>query len=64
MTNAEAAEMYAEATIAAILTLAVMPQSAAGHQPHEVVQRYRTVLDRLRAEHVWDRGLDEEQAGG
>jgi hypothetical protein len=46
-------EMYAQAAIAAILTLAVIPQSAGGHEPREVVQRYKEVLDQLRTENAW-----------
>jgi hypothetical protein len=63
--TSEDAEMYAQATIAATLTLAVFSQGAAGHEPDQVVRRYKEVLDRLRAEKAWEyRGLDEEQAGG
>jgi len=41
-------DVYAETTIAAILTLAVVPQAAGGHPPGEVVQRYKETLQALR----------------
>jgi hypothetical protein len=52
--TSEDAEMYAQATIAATLTLAVISQGAAGHKPEDVVRRYKEVLDRLRAERAWE----------
>jgi hypothetical protein len=43
------AAIYSEGTIAAILTLATIPpQTAGGHSPEEVVQRYREVLQKLK----------------
>jgi hypothetical protein len=51
--NADDAEMYAQAAIAAILTLAVVPLTTAGHEPRAVVQRYKEVLDELRTERAW-----------
>ena len=43
------ASIYAEATIAAILTIATIPPSAAGHTPEAVITRYKEVLQALRA---------------
>jgi hypothetical protein len=42
-------ETHAEATIAAILTLAITPQNAAGHEAGEIIGRYKEVLQKLRA---------------
>jgi hypothetical protein len=52
-TNRDAA-MHAEATIAAILTLAVVPQVAGGHSPETVIHRYKEVLQALRAADAWN----------
>jgi hypothetical protein len=42
------AEMYVEANIAAILTLATLSQTAAAHTVEAVIQRYKEVLQKLR----------------
>jgi hypothetical protein len=60
MVKTEDADMDVEAAVAAILTLAVMPQGTNGHDPKDVVQRYKEVLDRLRSKSAWShRGLRE-----
>ena len=41
-------DVYAEATIAAILTAATMPQTAGAHTPETVIQRYKETLRELR----------------
>ena len=53
-TSSRDAAMRTEATIAAILTLAVVPQSAAGHSPETVIHRYKEVLQTLRAAGAWN----------
>ena len=40
-------DVYAEANIAAILTIATMPQ-AGGHSTEAVIQRYKETLQKLR----------------
>jgi hypothetical protein len=49
MAEQQDASTYAEVTIAAILTIATIPPSAAGHTPDAVVNRYKEVLQALRA---------------
>jgi len=41
-------DVYAEASIAAILTLATLPQTGGGYQSVEVIQRYKEMLRALR----------------
>ena len=41
-------DVYAEASIAAILTVAIMPAAAGGHSCEEVIQRYKETLLKLR----------------
>jgi hypothetical protein len=49
MANNKDAETYAEATIAAILTLPTIPETSRGHEPDAVIQRYKKVLQKLRS---------------
>jgi hypothetical protein len=42
------AALYAEATVAAILTLGTLPQSAGGHSENTVIARYKAMLQKLR----------------
>ena len=46
--SAKEAEMYVEANIAAILTLATLSQTAAAHTVEAVIQRYKETLQKLR----------------
>jgi len=59
--QADDAEMYAQATIAAILTLGGLPQGTAGLEARAVVQRYKEVLHQLRIEGAWFRRPDKRE---
>ena len=41
-------DVYAEASIAAILTIAALPKTDRGYQSGEVIQRYKETLRALR----------------